>query len=141
MSQFKPHGVPTLMPYLMAKDVQQAIDFYHAAFGFELADQPMEENGVLQHAEMTFGEARIMMGREGAWESKAQSPASSGIEQGTGLYLYCEDVDAHCEQARRAGAEITLEVDNMFWGDRMYAVKDNDGYRWSFATWPGDQES
>ncbi|MBY5993691.1 VOC family protein [Ferrimonas balearica] len=142
MSHYKPSDVPTLMPYLMVKDVSQALDFYQTAFGFERAGEPMVEEGVVQHAEMVFDDCRIMMGREGAFGSEAKSPASSNLDQGMGLYLYCPDVDAHFEQAQEAGARIMQPVQDMFWGDRIYTALDLDGYRWSFATHQGqDRES
>ncbi len=134
MTQYKPDDVPTLMPYLMVKNVSQAMDFYQTAFGFERAGEPLVEDGVVLHGEMVFEDARIMLGIEGSWGSEAKSPASSGHDQGMGLYLYCPDVDAHFEQAQEAGATIMQPVSDMFWGDRIYTALDLDGYRWSFAT-------
>ncbi|MBY6188298.1 VOC family protein [Marinobacter hydrocarbonoclasticus] len=141
MSHYKPDDVPTLMPYLMVKNVSQAMDFLQTAFGFERTGEPMVEDEVVIHAEMTFADARIMLGREGAFGSEARSPASSNHDQGMGLYLYCPDVDAHFEQAQEAGAAIMQPVSDMFWGDRIYTALDLDGYRWSFATWQGERES
>jgi uncharacterized glyoxalase superfamily protein PhnB len=54
-----------------------------------------------------------------------------GIHQS--LYVYVDDVDAHFRNAVEAGAEPLTEPADMFWGDRMYAVKDLEGHHWSFA--------
>ena len=50
-----------------------------------------------------------------------------------GIYVYVDDVDAHCAHARGAGAEIVLEPSDQFWGDRLYCTVDIDGQFWMFA--------
>ena len=42
-------------------------------------------------------------------------------------------LDAHCERARAAGAEIIREPEDEFYGDRTYMAKDPEGHVWSFA--------
>ena len=44
-----------------------------------------------------------------------------------------EDVDAHCERARVAGAVILREPKDEPWGDRRYRVIDPEGHIWSIA--------
>ncbi len=43
------------------------------------------------------------------------------------------DLDAHCAQARAAGARITREPEEQFYGDRTYSAVDLEGHSWSFA--------
>lgn len=50
------------------------------------------------------------------------------------IWLYVEDVDAAFRRAVDAGAEATMEPDDMFWGDRMASVVDPFGHRWSLAS-------
>ena len=54
------------------------------------------------------------------------------------LYLYVADVDAHCEQARAAGAEIIHEPANQPYGERRYHCRDLEGHSWYFAQRLGD---
>src|SRR5215472_7123898 len=42
-----------------------------------------------------------------------------------------EDIDAHCERARKAGAEILQEPETQFYGDRTYRARDPEGYIWN----------
>jgi len=51
-----------------------------------------------------------------------------------GVFLYVEDVDAVVKQATDAGATITMEVADQFWGDRFGSVTDPFGHSWSIAT-------
>jgi uncharacterized glyoxalase superfamily protein PhnB len=43
------------------------------------------------------------------------------------------DVDKHFEQARKAGATILQEPEDMFYGDRRYGAADPEGHHWYFA--------
>jgi PhnB protein len=48
--------------------------------------------------------------------------------------MYVEDVDATVKQAVDAGATVTTEVSNQFWGDRFGTITDPFGQVWSIAT-------
>jgi PhnB protein len=50
------------------------------------------------------------------------------------IFLYVEDVDGVVQQAVDAGATITMEVSDQFWGDRFGAIQDPFGHVWSIAT-------
>ena len=50
------------------------------------------------------------------------------------LHLYVKDVDAAMKQAVDAGAQVTMPVADMFWGDRYGQLVDPFGHRWSMAT-------
>lgn len=131
----KPANMPWLTPYITVRDPEKSLDFYQHAFGFKPSPQPLRDgSGKIVHAEMSYRDAYLMMGAEGAMGSTKKTPASSGIECPIGPYLYCDDVDALFKQAVAAGAQSIMEPQEMFWGDRMCSVKDPDGYDWSFAT-------
>ena len=46
-----------------------------------------------------------------------------------------EDSDAHCEQARAAGAEIIRGPESTDYGSREYTARDLEGHLWSFGTY------
>ena len=50
-----------------------------------------------------------------------------------GVYVFVDDVDAHCAHARAAGASVLLEPGDQPWGDRMYCAVDPEGQFWMFA--------
>ena len=56
-------------------------------------------------------------------------PAVSG-----GVVVIVDDVDAHHEHARRAGAVIEREPTDQPYGQREYSARDPEGGRWYFAT-------
>lgn len=49
--------------------------------------------------------------------------------------IFVDDVDAHCERARKAGAKIvdepaTTDHGEDYWSDRAYRALDPDGHPW-----------
>ena len=50
------------------------------------------------------------------------------------IHLYVENADAVFEQAVRAGAKVTMPIDDMFWGDRYGKLEDPFGHQWSVGT-------
>jgi hypothetical protein len=56
------------------------------------------------HAEMTLDGQLIMMG-QGSTDWRMQSPSETKVAT-MGIFIYLNEVDAHYERARDAGAEI-----------------------------------
>ena len=129
-----------LTPYLTVADAERSLAFYERAFGFTRGNVLPGPDGGIMHADMTYqGKSIIMFAPESAPSPKPmRTPAHSGIELPLSFYVYCPDVDAQAEQARRAEATILSEPQDMFWGDRMMTLRDPDGYIWSFATRVGE---
>ena len=48
--------------------------------------------------------------------------------------MFVADVDAAFEKAVKAGAEVTMPLADMFWGDRYGRLTDPFGHCWSIAT-------
>jgi len=50
------------------------------------------------------------------------------------IHLEVPDVDAAWKQALAAGAEVSHELQDAFWGARYGQVRDPFGHNWSLAT-------
>jgi PhnB protein len=121
---------PTVTPYLLYADVAAALEWLAGAFGFRERLRFTMDDGTVNHAEMDVGaDGVIMLGNPGP---DYRNPADSG-ETTTLTYVVVDDVDAHFERARDAGAEIVREPAEEVYGDRRYDVKDPAGHLWSFA--------
>lgn len=136
-----PPDWPRLSTSLFYRDAATAIDWLCRAFGFEVRLKIEGDDGVIIHSELTFGEALIMVGQEGkddpgrSWRTAMQSPASLGGANTQSIMLYVDDADAHCDQARAAGAEIVDEpklhdYGEEYWADRSYGARDPEGHVW-----------
>jgi uncharacterized glyoxalase superfamily protein PhnB len=125
---------PSLAPYLFYADVGRAAQFLHDAFGFSLGFASKEPDGSLAHAQLLHGSGMLMLGHAGEGGlGLAKSAASFGGPLHAGVYVFVEDVDSHCERAKKAGAKVVLPPADQPWGDRMYCALDPEGQFWMFA--------
>lgn len=123
---------PSITSALFYQNPKAAIDFLRDAFGFELEMLIEDENGNLAHSQMSHGNGMIMVGTE--WSDNHKSPKSVGNKCTQTVHLQLdENLDQHCENARRAGAEIIAEPQTQFYGDRTYRARDPEGHIWTFA--------
>ena len=128
-----PDGYHTITPHLTVKDAAQAIDFYQKAFGAkEITRITCPENNQIMHAEIQIGDSRIMLSDEFP-DWGCVGPAHYG-GSGVTVHIYVEDADSLFKQAVGAGTEVTMPINDTFWGDRYGKVKDPFGHEWSIAT-------
>lgn len=122
-------SVPTniLLAHLTYRDVAAAAGWLSRVFDFEEnyrygGDPP---SGVQMH----LGDAWIMLhGRK----DRSRSPAEVGV--GTqSLTVFVEDVEAHFERAKKAGAQIVEELHETVYGELQYGAVDLDGHHWLFS--------
>jgi PhnB protein len=117
-------------PYLLYEDVAEALDWLARAFGFEEVLRFEAPDGSVNHAEMRVGGGSIMLGDPGREYRNPKRLGGSTAQ----VHVYVEDVDAHYERAKAAGAEIRMEPTDEGYGDRRYDAYDPEGQLWSFAT-------
>ena len=60
------------------------------------------------------------------------SPARIGYRTQS-LTVFVEDIDAHFERTKSAGARIVEELQETWYGERQYGVEDLEGHRWLFS--------
>ena len=110
-----------IFPFMRFADGDAALDWLSRAFGFEQRSVYRGDDGTVHHAELSLGAGTIMLGQG--------DPSSQGV------YVAVDDVDAHYERAKAAGAEITRELADTEYGSREYSARDLDGHVWSFGTY------
>lgn len=125
-------GFSTVTPYLVVDGAEKAIEFYQKAFGAELVDKAMGPDGKVMNAQMKIGNCMLMLNDEFP-DYGAVGPLKIGGSAVT-IHLSVEDVDAMWKRATDAGVEVTMELADMFWGDRYGSFTDPFGHKWSMAT-------
>lgn len=128
---YRPKGLSSAVCYV---DPKAAFRWLEEAFGFEPLMVILDENDNIAHSEMKYGESVVMIGNE--WSADHKSPKSMGGKNTQTVHVQLErgaDIDAHCEHARKAGAEIMQEPDTQFYGDRTYRARDAEGHIWTFG--------
>ncbi len=117
----------TIVPILIYEDVEQAIDWLCRAFGFSERLRA-ERDGVIGHAQLTFAEGAIMLGRQGG---PFRSPQANEVTQY--VHVTVSDVDRHFEHAKQCGARVVQPPTDMPFGERQYTAQDYAGHWWTFS--------
>ena len=128
---YRPKGFSSALSYV---DPKAAFRWLEEAFGFEPLLVILDENENLAHSEMKYGEGVVMIGSE--WSTDHKSPKSIGGKNTQSVHVQLargENIDSHCERARKSGAEILQEPDTQFYGDRTYRARDPEGHIWTFG--------
>ncbi len=133
MTETKPAEMPRITAYLYYEDLRGSVDWLVKAFAFqERTDHAVTmPDGTLGHTEIQLGDdGVVMMGHPGP-DYRNPKRQHNSVSQ---LYVYVDDVEAHCANAKAAGAEISTDLEDTFYGDRRYTALDPEGFEWTFAT-------
>jgi PhnB protein len=127
-----PEGYQGVTPYLAVDDASEAIEYYKKAFGATERTRMEGPEGSIGHAELEIGGSVVMLS-DPFPQATTRSPKELGGTS-VSVMMYVEDVDAFVKRAVDAGATVTMEVADQFWGDRFGSIKDPFGHSWSIAT-------
>jgi PhnB protein len=127
-----PEGYNTVTPYLAVDDASAAIEYYKKAFGAKERVRMDTPDGKIGHAEVEIGDSLVMLS-DPFPQATTRPPAELGGTSAS-VFLYVDDVDAVVRRAVDAGATVTMDVADQFWGDRFGSIRDPFGHIWSIAT-------
>jgi uncharacterized glyoxalase superfamily protein PhnB len=131
-----------IVPFIGYEDAAGAIAWLERAFGFrEQRDQRHEEDGRITHAELDLDGATVYVASPEGYASprtvRGESAAARRAHDNPwvidGHFVEVDDLQAHYEQARAAGAIILREPEEPGIGHRIYAAEDPEGHRWMFG--------
>jgi uncharacterized glyoxalase superfamily protein PhnB len=131
-----PAGSPRILAHLIYDDVGAAVEWLTRAFEFRerVVARHTLPDGTVGRTQLEVEDSLITLGLPSIHGESPRHGVSSM------LYVYVDDVDAHCLRARGAGATIVLEPATQPWGDRRYQVTDPEGHQWTFARHVEDVE-
>jgi PhnB protein len=129
------------VPMISYEDVGSAVAWLCEAFGFRESGERFDDaDGRVTHAELSLDGATVMLGWPGA-DYRSPKRHAQECEQAArwlatpwvidGVHVEVDDVDAHYERARAAGATILREPEDLPFG-RLYSAADLEGHRWMF---------
>ena len=131
---------PAVIPMLAYERGPEAMDWLIEAFGFRERDRRVE-HGRLTHGELDTGGGVVMLAtpsthyhgpkrhREECAAAMAWHDVPYIID---GVLVAVDDVEAHFERAKAAGARILSPVEQSPDG-RRYRAEDLEGHRWMFV--------
>jgi uncharacterized glyoxalase superfamily protein PhnB len=124
---------PSIVPLLWYERPRDAIAWLEKAFGFEPEMIVSHDEVSVIHSELTLGGGAIYV----VGPPQAGQGATPGQAGGRNTQSVCVNLsaglDAHCERARAAGAEIVREPADQSYGDRVYTCLDVEGHSWAFT--------
>lgn len=136
-----PSPYPTVVPMLSYADGKQALEWLPKAFGCTVGETYVNDDASIGHAELWFGDGVVTFAELAPpYEAPAvlaanYPPAAQWYDTPyivNGVLVYVDDVDAHFQQAKAAGATILSEPADAGHG-RIYRVADFEGQRWMFS--------
>ena len=129
-----------IFPFLRYEDAPAAFEWLARAFGFEKQMLVPGSDGTIAHAQLRYGRSLIMIGSTRDDFMDLKSPAAVGGAT-QGIYVLVDDVNAHHDRAKAAGAEIIMEPEDADYGGRGYTCLDLEGNAWTFGTYDPFEES
>lgn len=126
-----------IIPTLRYQDAASATEWLCKAFGFERHLVVTDDDGRVEHAQLTLNGDMIMLGpvRDGPFDKLQKIPGAVGGVGTQSPYIVVDDVDAHYRRAVGAGAEIMMEPEDQDYGGRLYACRDPEGHLWNFGSY------
>ena len=95
-----------IFPFLRYEDAPAAFEWLARAFGFEKQMLVPGSDGTIAHAQLRYGRSLIMIGSTRDDFMDLKSPAAVGGAT-QGIYVLVDDVNAHHDRAKAAGAPRT----------------------------------
>ena len=131
---------PAVIPMIAYENGSAAMDWLARAFDFRERARMLAPDGRLSHGEMEAGDGLIMLAtpsphyhgpkrhRDECEPARRWSEVPYIID---GVLVYIDDVTAHFERAKAAGATILSLPEEGSEGKR-YRAEDLEGHRWMF---------
>jgi RNA polymerase sigma-70 factor (ECF subfamily) len=131
----QPAPAPTLRMYprLAYRDVGAALEWLTRVFGFtERREARMDGDDGRPHLVwLEFGDGLVMISRPNEDIHQIHSPLDLGNTTSM-INVEVPDIDGHHARAVAAGADITMDLEDAFYGSRRYEATDLEGHRWHF---------
>jgi len=131
--------MPDIYPRLAYEDERAALDYLVRVFQLDEIREARIEHGEegeewdnTMLAWLRAGDGVVMIGHANAEVHRIHSPKTLG-KTTVQMMVFVHDVDAHYAHAVAEGADITMEIEDAFYGERRYEATDPEGHRWHFA--------
>lgn len=120
-----------LFAYLRVKGAAEALEFYSKVFGAKETFRLAEPGGRIGHAQLDFDGTTLMLSEEYP-ELGILGPQSVGGASVT-IHLHVDNADEVIKAAIDAGAEVTSELKDQFYGERSGNIRDPFGHEWNIG--------
>ena len=123
---------PDIYPRLAYQDERAAVEYLTRVFQLAEIREARTETDESTLAWLRVGDGVVMIGHANAEIHRIHSPRTVGNTT-VQMMVYVHDIDAHYAHAVAEGADITMEIEDAFYGERRYEATDLEGHRWHFG--------
>jgi len=124
--------MPDIYPRLAYENEWAAVDYLGRVFGLNEIREARTEHGDTMLAWLRAGTGVVMVGHANEEIHQISSPQTVG-KTTVQMMVYVDDIDAQYAHAVAEGANITMPIQDAFYGERRYEATDLEGHRWHFA--------
>jgi PhnB protein len=124
--------MPDIYPRLAYEDEFAAVEYLERVFQMREIREARQDHGDTMLAWLRVGFGVVMIGHANAEIHRIYSPRTIGNTT-VQMMVYVDDIDAHYAHAVAEGADITMEIQDAFYGERRYEATDLEGHRWHFG--------
>lgn len=124
-------NIKRLTPNLMVSNVNQTIQFYKKAFGFE-PSVTVPDTGNYNFAILSFGRVEVMIQSRESFVEDFGLYKDAPVGGTISLYFEVNDIVSLYDRAS-VNADIVKELHQTFFGTKEFSVKDNNGYILTFS--------
>jgi len=133
----------TIAPSIRVKDMQKSLDFYTKTLGFQTTDKLTRRDGRIAHASVGFDSPLIMLSPVEYVRTSQTKEDLAKNKLGVGVQFYIgmtasKKLDEFFTEVKAKGVTVINEPKNESWGDRVFTVKDPDGYALTFSEHAND---
>lgn len=127
----------TIIPCLRYRDAHAAIEWLCEAFGFARNAVYENEQGGVEHAQLTWGAGMIMLGevRDNEFGRHIAQPDEIGGRETQCACVIVANCKSHYQQAKTAGAVIVDDYSEKEYGGAGYSCRDPEGHLWYFGSY------
>ena len=128
----------TIAPSIRVRDMQKSLDFYTKTLGFRTSDKLTRKDGRIAHASVGFDSPLLMLSPVEYVRTPQTKEDLSKNRLGVGVEFYIgmngsKKLDAFFTEVKAKGITVINEPKTEFWGDRIFTIKDPDGYALTFS--------
>jgi uncharacterized glyoxalase superfamily protein PhnB len=128
----------TIAPSIRVKDMQKSLDFYTKTLGLHTIDTLTRRDGKIALASVGFDSPVLMLApveyvrTQQTKDNLAKNQFGIGVEFHIGMNG-SRKLDMFFKEVKAKGITVINEPNTEYWGDRIFTVKDPDGYAITFS--------
>ena len=124
-----------MIPFIQYRDAPKAIEWLEQAFGFKPHLVVAGEDDTVVHSQLLLGDKTMLMASSVKDWNPNSSESKTDLGNASGIYVVVADPDAHYQQAKVAGAEMVMDIEDQDYGGRAFTCLDLEGNLWSFGSY------